>query len=257
MVQAHKGDLKTPGPLTHPLHRALLSAQDSIKKLNCENITLREKISKLIEKELSTSEVLEEFQRGLKELRGIHNNAQNVEVRIEKIEEDFQKDKRALEAQSRQQQEEIHVLRNKLLVAQREQSTERLSAVKDHSREVIRVAEENAATKLRESEEKWQRRVSQLEEDLKKQRSFASSLTDKLMVDAENHRTTLTMLSKVQSQLCCNKQQHEVKCGTLEESHRKELTTMEESWRQKMRELEDEILQLRIDNTRPQVHCLC
>ncbi len=264
---------KSPKSLMHPLHQGLLSAQDTLKKLTCENVTLREENAILTLKERSITEALEELTSLYAQAK---EEREEMEARINKMEEDLQKEKKIWQDLSRHQLGEIRSFRIELLVAQslrdhmekevreskrelyegrkqvekeiisleeslriqRVENAARLSAVEDHHREVIRVREENAATKLRESEEKWQRRVSQLEEEMKEKRSTVSSLIDNVTAAAGELRNTVILLNWNQSELCQSEKKWERKCIALEENYRKELTEKEESWQRRVQEME-------------------
>lgn len=232
---------KSPKSLVHSLHQALLSAQDAVKELTWENVSLREE--------------------------------------SRQMEEEVRETRRELCEGRRQARREIASLGESLCI-QREENAARLSAMEDHWREVIRVIEENAATNLRESEEKWQRRLSQLEEEMKENRSFVGTLIQKVMAVTGEHRNTMILLSQNQSELCQSRKKWESKCDALEESCRKQLTEKEESWqrtvqemerknelgkmwlqkeeewRQKTRALEDEIKCLTRESGQLQVNCL-
>ncbi|KAM7414064.1 hypothetical protein PAMA_019062 [Pampus argenteus] len=139
-----QGDPKTPSCLTHPLHRAYLSAQASVKRLSCENVALRVKeedaatklrqseekwqsrMSQLEEKlkdsERKCSSLQDNFRKEMTTNLGkIQMEAQkekaDMEVKTKKMEEDFQKDKGTMESLSREQLEEISSLKMKLLDA--------------------------------------------------------------------------------------------------------------------------------------------
>lgn len=276
VAQGHdKGGHLTTSPksLVHPLHQALLSAQDAIQKLTCENVSLREENVRLTLNELGIAEALEE-------LTSLYTQAkkekEEMEARRNKMEEDFKKEKKIWQDLSRGQLGEIRHFRIKLLVAQslrdhmeeevreykrelhegrkqvereitsleeslrvqREENAARLSAMEDHRREVIRVREENAATKLRESDEKWQRRVSQLEEEIKEKRSVVSSLIDNVTAATGELRNTMILFNWNRSELCQGEKKWESKCEALEESYRKALTEKEESWQRRVQEME-------------------
>lgn len=271
----NKGEnlLVPPKSLVHSLHRALLSAQEQIKRLTAENIALKEKNSRLKLMELRSSEALEK-------VTSLHNQAQKekeeMEAMIKKLEGDLQKEKNDYQVLSKHQLGEISSLKAKLLIAQsqsnwmeeelkeskrelhqgrrqvereitsleqslhiqQEETAARLSSMEHHWKEVIRVKEENAATKLRETDKKWQRRVCQLEEEMKNRRSLVSSLTDQMMSAIAEHKSTITLFRQNQSEFSLKEKTWENKCNALEESYRRELTEKEESWQRRLQDME-------------------
>lgn len=188
----------------HPLHQALLSAQDTIEKLTRENVSLREENARLKLMELSTSDDLEE-------LTGAYTQAkkenEEMEARVKKMEEDFQMDKKTWQDLSRQQLREISSFRVQLSVAQshshrmedevreskrelyegrrqvereiaslgeslyiqREESAARRSAMESWQNIVQEMERKNELGKMwLQKEEEWRRKTNALEEEIKR-----------------------------------------------------------------------------------------
>ncbi|XP_056243138.1 golgin subfamily A member 6-like protein 22 [Seriola aureovittata] len=271
--QAHDEEehfTKAPKSLVHPLHKALLSAQEKIKKLTYEDDSLRRENARLTEKELGTHEALEKLTSLYTQVK---TYKEEMEAWRNTMEEAFRDEKKAWQEERRKQLEEMKSFRMKLLVAQshnhqmeeevRESKREiqegqmqaerelaylreslfiqreENAAIKDHWREVIR-EKEDSATKLKESEEKWQRRVSQLVDGIQ-HNNFVSSSIDKVIGLIGEQQNTLTMLNKKQSELCQSERKWERRSNALEESYRKVLAEKEESWQTRMQEMEKKI----------------
>ncbi|KAK1902309.1 Serine/threonine-protein kinase MRCK gamma [Dissostichus eleginoides] len=219
------------------LRTELSDAQSHIDHLNEEN-------AKLTIKDDSTSEALKELME-----------KEEIEAKINEMEEDVQIDKislmtELLVAQSnidhlkeepcdsrRQAEREIISLQESLSI-QIQEGSARISAIEDHCREVIRGTEEEAATTLRESNEAWQGRFKQLEENIESQGGLISSLIDKMRAAADSHRETLNMLNRNRSELCeSQKVRLESKHEALEETYQTELTEKENSCQRKVAEM--------------------
>nr|XP_046250663.1 golgin subfamily A member 6-like protein 6 [Scatophagus argus] len=260
---------KSPKSLVHPLHKALLSAHDTIERLTRENVTLREENARLTLKEQNISKALEDLTNLNIQAK---KEREEVEARIKNMEENFQKEKKiwqdlskhqlgeirrfkisCLVAESHSQRMEEEVRESKLelfegrrqverkitsleqsLHIQKEDTLARLSAMEGHWREMIRIRKENAASKPWESEERWQRRVSQLEEELKEKRSLDSNLIDKI----DECRNIMTLWKQNQPELYQSEKKWESKCKALEESYRRELSEKEESWQRTVQDME-------------------
>ncbi|KAI9535598.1 hypothetical protein NQZ68_003152 [Dissostichus eleginoides] len=212
---------------------------------------LKEENSNLTIKDDSTSEAFEE-------LKGLQTHAkmekEEMEAKINEMEEDFEKDKTSLKMELSDAHSNIDRLKEELLDSRRQaereitslqesfsiqiqESSARISATVDHWRDVIRGTEEESATTLKESKEAWQGRFKQLEENIESKGGLISSLIDRMRASADSHRQTLNLLSRNRSELCEIQKSVESKHEALEETNQTELTEKENSCQRRVAEM--------------------
>lgn len=266
VVQVHSEEeqhTSTPKSLVHPLYRALLSAQDKIKKLTNENDCLRRENARLTAKELSTHEAPGDLTSLCTQAK---TEKENMEMGIKTMTEDLKAEREHWQEERRKHLEEISSFRMKLLVAQshnkqmekevRETQEEEVkakkeiaflkeslsiqrdqnTAIKDHWRVVIK-EREDCANKVKESEEKWQRRMNQLVEQIQ-DNSAVTSAIDKVITLIRGQQSSLTVLRQRQSELYQNEKRWETKSEALTEGYKKAVAENEGSWQKIQQDME-------------------
>lgn len=262
MVQVHSEDehpTKTHKSIVHPLHKALLTAQDKIKKLTNENYLLTRENAILTAKQLST-------QKALEDLASLSIQVKNMEACIKTMKENLRSEKEDWQEERRKHTEEIRSFRMKLLAAEthNKQMEEEMmktqeekekakteiaslkeslfiqrgenTTIKEHWRELIK-EREDCSNKLAEAEKKWQRRVNQLLEQIKDNSSVTSAINEVTSL-IRGQQSTLAVLSQRQSELRQNEKRWESQSFPLEEGYKKALAENEENWQKIMQDME-------------------
>ncbi|XP_034552594.1 plectin-like [Notolabrus celidotus] len=265
-----EGDIQTfPKPILDTLQRALLSAQETIKRLKGEN-------SRLASQGLTISE-------SQAEVKLINHEREKMRETIKKMDKDFHDERKALQDLNREQLEEILNQGSQLLVYQsrdnqcEEKWTERVrqleeevetsrramekericgegrietlqegmqnqakvsSSLVDLYEEKIKSNQDNAATELRQCEEWWMERVSQLEEEvetsrraMEKERICGEGRIETLQEGMQNQ-------AKVSSSLV---DLYEEKIKSNQDNAATELRQCEEWWMERVSQLEEEV----------------
>ncbi|KAI9535599.1 hypothetical protein NQZ68_003153 [Dissostichus eleginoides] len=218
VVQGHNNGehlAMSPKSLLQPLGQVILSAEEKLKKRSLEEVGLREEIVKMALKQVSTS-------KALKELMGFQTQArlkkEKMEAKINEMEEDLKKEKTRWSDLSCQWLEEISSLGTELSVFQ----SHNQHLKEENARVTLKQVSTSEAleelmglqTQANEEKEAMEAKISEMEEDCKKEKTRwwdlrcqwleeISSLGTKLSVfqshnqhlKEENARVTLKQVS--------------------------------------------------------------
>ncbi|KAK1902264.1 Laminin subunit alpha-2 [Dissostichus eleginoides] len=187
IVQGHNnGDhfAMSPKSLLQPLDQVLHSAEEKLKKRSLEKVALREEIAKLKLKQFSTSEAL-------KELMSLQTQdktkKEQMEAKINEMEENFNKEKTTWSDLCCQRLEEINSLRTELSDAQShihhlKEENAKLTMKDDSTSEALKELM-SLQTQAKTEKEEMEDKMNEMEEDFNKGK--ASLRTE--LSDAQSH----------------------------------------------------------------------